>query len=76
MHVTRVSDELNAPDELDEVKHLEEVVLSYLLVDLSALPSRIADGPKRYKLPHAQYEQPKTENDEQRNIREQNGLVL
>lgn len=70
MHVTRISDELNAPNKLDKIKHLEEVVLGYLLVDLSALPSRIADGPKRYKLPHAQHEQSKTENDEQGNIRE------
>lgn len=76
MRITRVPDELDAPDELDEVENLKEVILSYLLVDLAALPSGVADGAEGDKLPDAEHEEPEAEKNEEWNIGEQDGLVL
>ena len=74
--ITAVSDELNAPNELDEVEHHQEQVGRNATEQVSRVPGRRVDTRKSDKLPNYQHHQPETQHDEERNVEEQNRVLL
>lgn len=73
---TGVADELDAPDELDDVENHQNNAILDLLVDQGRVPVGSIRRANSHELPNAKNHQSETQNDEDGQVDEQHELVL